>query len=273
MMKKNNVGIFILSHERAKDIKTVKALTKNKCAKDVYIIVDDMDSQLDEYNRLYDNVVVFDKMSVDVDTMTNKEIWSTPVYARNHIIEIAKEMGYTYCMMLDDDMSDFKIRAVVDDKLGTFAIKDFNKLIDDMVDYMNNTCIAILGFVYSTGYIGGANGPFSKKLKRDIQGAFICKVNEVPKFRGVMNEDYLISLDIGVQKKLAFSMYHTMAVTPTRMSNEGGLHDTYKQMSIYERDFYTCMAYPSTGKFSSDLVFHRVKNSTFPLIISERYKK
>lgn len=269
----SNIALFILTHGRAHDIKTYETLKRFGTEKDVFLIVDDMDDELDEYRNTFKNVEVFDKRSVDVDTMTNAEEWCTPVYARNYAFELAKKKGYDYFVMLDDDISDLKIRAEKDGKLRSFDIKSIDDVFDGMAEFMAHSSVALLGFLPSGAYIGGLSGAYREKVKRDITQVFMCRTKDGSYFKGVMNEDYIASLALANDGKTALSLFLINLFAPTRMSNKGGLHDTYAKMGVYVRDFYTCIAYPSTGRFTSDLVFKRVKRATFPMIISEAYKK
>ena len=98
-MMNRKFAVFILSHGRADNIITLKALQKGNYTGKVYIIVDDEDEQLNEYKRLHgDKVVVFSKEKMDgtFDIGDNQNDRRVVVYARNKCHDIAKDLGLDY---------------------------------------------------------------------------------------------------------------------------------------------------------------------------------
>jgi hypothetical protein len=58
-------AVFILSHGRANNVKTYKALQRSGSTGKIYILVDDEDKQLSQYKEIYgDKVIVFSKDEV-----------------------------------------------------------------------------------------------------------------------------------------------------------------------------------------------------------------
>jgi hypothetical protein len=95
----NNFCVFILSHGRANNIKTLKALESANYTGDWYIVIDNEDDTASEYYERYsDKVIMFDKleMSKEFDTYDNFSDRRTIVYARNACFKIAKKLGYRY---------------------------------------------------------------------------------------------------------------------------------------------------------------------------------
>lgn len=267
-------AIFVLSHERAGSIKTIETLEKLGCKKDVYVVVDDGDNELEKYKRKHTNLLIFNKKEIDCDTMVNWEEWKTPLFARNYILDYAKENKIDYAMMIDDDITNIKIRAENGGSLKSYNIKDFDKIIEETVEYMEKCKnIAVLGTGWQALYVGGLNGVYEKRVRRDVSQVFICDVKKCPKFRGIMNEDYIMSVDCAINKNVAMSMFIIMHMSPNRMSNKGGLNETYEKLGVYQRDFYTMIAHPSIGKIQSNLSLKRKAENAFPMIISERFKK
>ena len=67
MKMKNNFAVFILTHGRANNVRTYKTLRAQGYTGKIYLMVDDEDSQVEEYKKLYkDQVVVF----------SNRRLWS-----------------------------------------------------------------------------------------------------------------------------------------------------------------------------------------------------
>ena len=91
----NDFAIFILTHGRPHNQDTLKALTDANYTGKVYLVVDDLDDTINEYYKLYENVVVFDKMhyvSIAETGVAEPHI-KFALFARNAIEDIARDMG------------------------------------------------------------------------------------------------------------------------------------------------------------------------------------
>lgn len=63
---RDDFAVFILTHGRAKQQKTVKTLKRCGYTGRLYLIVDDEDKELDEYIRLYgSDVITFSKREIE----------------------------------------------------------------------------------------------------------------------------------------------------------------------------------------------------------------
>lgn len=93
-MKHNSFVVFILSHGRASNVKTLRTLKRAGYTGKVIIVIDNEDEQEDDYKRIYGNknVYVFDKEDVArrYDAMDNFDERRTIFYARNACFEIAE---------------------------------------------------------------------------------------------------------------------------------------------------------------------------------------
>lgn len=273
---RNDTAIFILSHGRADKQDTLSTLQSLKCEIPIYIVVDDMDDDLEAYKAKYNNVLVFDKkaMREKIDTMNNGDIWSSCLYARNFISEYASENGFDYYIMMDDDITDLKIRAVKDNKLKALKIKSIDNIFYAMCDYMSECDkLELIGFAQSGAYIGGENGAYKDKVKRFVSQVFIGKSEYKTKFRGVMCQDFLGSMDCALNGRIAITTFLVSISSPKRMSNKGGMYNAYQNTDVYGRDFYICMAYPSIGFFTDTFEFQKQTNLAFPKILNENCKK
>ena len=54
----DNFAIFILTHGRASNIPTIKSVRKSGYTGKIWLIIDDEDSQADEYKKNYENVYI-----------------------------------------------------------------------------------------------------------------------------------------------------------------------------------------------------------------------
>ena len=274
----NKIAWFILTHNRAEKQCTLATLEKMGIVDDVFLVIDDKDPSKDKYFELYDNVEVFskDEMYDKIDTMTNARVYNSVVYTRNFVYELAEQKGYDFFVMCDDDITAFTIRAVKDEKLKSFSIKDGRALFDAMADYMKDAPIALLGGVQAGGYIGGKDGCYKQKFKRDISQLFMCKTNTRIAFDGIINQDEHGSLRCMLYNQVALSLYCLCITSPKRKSNDGGLYDLYKKLGDYVQPFYTIIAHPygAVIKLSDEgLTLSYNRNAMYPKIIEEKYKK
>ena len=141
MEKEIEYGVFILSHGRAGNVKTLKMLEKGGVLRKrpVHILIDDEDSQGEEYRRLYGEMVLeFSKKDYDgrVDTMDNGGNRQCVVYARNAVFDIAKGLGYEHFIVLDDDYKYVQIRYREGDKLKCYTVKDLDHLNQIMFRFL-----------------------------------------------------------------------------------------------------------------------------------------
>ena len=99
---------FILSHERADNVQTYKQLKQLNTKYPIFIIIDDTDSQQEQYTEKYgDKVIIFNKKEyktkLNIDMFDNFENRINCVIPRNYCFYIAKRMGFDYFAELDDD--------------------------------------------------------------------------------------------------------------------------------------------------------------------------
>ena len=90
--------VFILTHGRAYNMHTYRALKNSGYTGDIIFVVDNEDSMVKDYQELYgiENVYVFDKLkkSKEVDPMDLSEDRRAILYARCACFDIAEELGY-----------------------------------------------------------------------------------------------------------------------------------------------------------------------------------
>ena len=113
---RDDFAVFILSHGRADKVVTVDALKTCGYTGVWYILVDDEDDQYDLYCKNYgkDRIIKFSKAEMDgkFDIMDNFDAGrQVPTFARNALPQIAKDMGYTYFLELEDDYELFSART------------------------------------------------------------------------------------------------------------------------------------------------------------------
>ena len=131
---RNDFVVFILSHGRPHNVYTVDTLKKSGYTGKIYIIIDNEDSQADEYYNIFgkENVIMFNKKEISktFDTADLSEDRKTIVYARNACFDIAEQLGLDYFLELDDDYTEFRSRVICDDVLASIYVRDLDSIID-----------------------------------------------------------------------------------------------------------------------------------------------
>ena len=297
-LKHKGFCIIILSHGRPQDQATVSTLDRFGYTGDWYILLDDEDSTIEEYKKLYgeDKIKVFSKEEImdSVDTLDNFHIRKTVVYARNASYKVVKGMGYKYFMMCEDDHDSVRWRMspeiVYSSKMVSFD-KNYHALdqiIDIMLDYFIATPrIQTLCMAQSGDYIGGGNSRMATaQFRRKAMGTFITRVDNPIKFSGTMNDDTNAYTSLASMGNLMLTTGFIAVNTKQTQKNSGGNTELYASMGTYVKSFYSVIGHPSGVKIST-LANNgdRVKNNIFrvhhrvnwknvaPMILRQNVKK
>ena len=284
MMKTENFCAFILSNNRAGNVKTYNTLRKQGYTGKIYIVVDNLDKQLDEYkNKFKQEVVVFDKKYAETlcDPMNNFREYRTPLYARNVLWEIAKELGIKYFIELDDDYSCFEFKFDVNRQFKTSRILSLDDVFDILVHFLQKTNTHCIAMAQGGDYIGGKNGMLGSKifLRRKVMNSFVCDVERPFKFQGTFNDDvngYVRNGNLGM---LLFTNNIVALEQGATQQNSGGITEAYKRFGTYVKLFHSVMLAPSCVKISLmgnvDFRIHHkiIFNNCVPKIVDNKYKK
>jgi len=279
----NNFAVFILSHGRADNLKTLGTLRRQGYTGKIYVILDNEDDQIDEYKKIEDiEVIVFDKLQEmeRTDTIDNFRKHKAVVYARNKCHDIAKDLGLEYFLELDDDYSSFMFRYEKDDTLSSVQCKNLDKVFDAMLKFLDQTGAYSVAFAQGGDFIGGASSQFwQKKIHRKVMNSFFCRTDKPFKFLGSINEDVNAYVTLGQKGKLFFTISECMLVQTATQQSKGGLTDIYLDLGTYVKSFYSVICSPSCVKVHSMgvnymRIHHKVEaDKCYPKIINERYKK
>ena len=285
-MKHKSFVVFILSHGRAGNIKTLKSLKKAGYTGKIIIVIDNEDEQEEEYKKIYgkENIIVFDKIDISkrYDTMDNFEERRTIFYARNACFEIARKLGYKYFLELDDDYTQIAYKIVENNKFKSKLVKDANTLFDAMIDFIESTNAYTVAFAQGGDFIGGKdNNRYKEKLIRKAMNSFFCKTDKQFEFKGRVNEDVNTYCLLGMQGKLLFTYTDVAIEQATTQAQKGGISEQYLDSGTYLKSFYTIMCCPSCvtiglmgGSKKGMRLHHMISwNNCVPKIISEKYKK
>ena len=276
--------VLILSHGRPDRVWTIESLRRAGYTGRIVIVIDNEDERQQDYLRLYKNdVYVFDKLeeSKHTDTMDQRLDRRIVVYARNKCHDIAKQLGYKYFLVLDDDYVNYRQRYEDDSGvLRTRYVRDFDALVDVTLDFLVESGATSIAWAQTGEFILGKNSAVWKdKIRRKAMNAFFCCVDKPFKFIGSINEDVNAYCVLGQRGELFFTVRDICVDQTQTQANAGGLTDAYKNLGTYIKSFYSVMCCPSFVKVStmgvSEHRFHHNINwnNAVPKIISSKYRK
>ena len=281
---RDDFAVFILTHGRADNVVTVKALEKGGYTGKTYFIIDDEDDQRDLYIKNFgkENVIVFDKQKAydNTDTMDNFNDHRAIIYARNESWRIAKNLGLTYFLMLDDDYKSIDYRYADGKALRYKAVKDFDRIFDGMINFLEVSGADTVAFAQGGDFIGGLKGGnFKKGLLRKAMNSFFCRVDKPIQFRGTMNEDVVTYTTMSSRGHLFLTFTSFAVIQLPTQSLKGGMTDAYKEGGTYLKSFYAVMSMPSAVKVDMmntkhSRMHHKVNwNNCAPKILNEKWRK
>ncbi len=276
-MGNKDFAVFILTHGRPDNVKTLSTLTKCGYTGKIYFIIDNEDKSIDRYieNFGIENVKVFDKkaMADSIDEGNNFDNRKVIIHARNACFEIAKELNIKYFVQLDDDYYYFGYRY----DEGAKIIKNMDGVFDKMLNfYKASNNISSIAFSQGGDHIGGFSGI---KLKRKCMNSFLCSTERPFKFIGSINEDVNTYTTLGSRGNIFFTFTNLQLDQKDTQSNKGGMTDEYALSGTYIKSFHSVLMHPSGVKVSmmnsnNPRLHHSIKwINTTPMIISENNKK
>tara|TARA_R110002096_G_C14534093_1_gene717930 strand:+ start:387 stop:1256 length:870 start_codon:yes stop_codon:yes gene_type:complete len=286
--KLSSFAVLILSHGRSENVRTYNILRKRGYTGRIYIVVDDEDTQVDNYKKLFSDVYVFckkDAMEI-TDTQDNGTSKAAVVFARNYAHKIAKEIGIEYFLELDDDYSVF--RHACDGYLN-YVTKDSNvnsldNIFEGYLDFLETSGALTVCFSQGGDFIGGEGSGLFKKMKkgelsRKAMNAFFMKTDRPFKFTGRINEDVNAYVTLGIKGEKLFTVGNIRLEQCATQQNSGGLTDLYLEKGTYVKSFYSVMCAPSCVSLmkmgvTHPRIHHRIDwKKCSPKIISEKLKK
>lgn len=194
-MENKDFAVFILTHGRPNNVKTLATLKRSGYTGPIYFVVDNEDKTINQYIENFGSeaVKIFDKkkMADSIDEGNNFDERRTITHARNACFEIAKELGVTYFMQLDDDYTAFDFR-IDDDKKGLIRpILNFDRSISLILEFYKSSNFKSVALSQGGDFIGGINnGKESYRFnKRKCMNSFLCSTQRPFRFIGAMNED------------------------------------------------------------------------------------
>lgn len=287
MMNNKDFAVFILTHGRADAMYTDKTLRRCGYTGEIYYIIDNEDETAQEYFDRFgkDRVIVFDKVAeqAETDVFDDLKHRQAVVYARNANFRIAKELGITYFLQLDDDYTAFDYRCYVDEVACVKPVKDLDAVFDYTLNYFKSLPENIRSIAYAQGgdFIGGLaawKGLF-KVSKRKLMNTFFCSVDRPFKFLGRINEDVNVYTSLQSRGDVFLTIQNLSITQRTTQKNKGGLTNIYLSLGTYVKSFYSVICSPSSVKVKMMHTSHkRLHHSVnwpvaVPQIIDEKHRK
>lgn len=284
----NNFCVFVISHGRPDKVVTLKTL--KKCGYDgpLFIVCDNEDKTVEQYRQNFgsDAVLLFDKLHYAslVDSCDNFQNRRTTTHARNACFDLAKERGFEYFLVLDDD---YRTISLVDEKQKNttdIPLVDLNNVCKLCICFLESDCrIDSVCFMQSGDTMGGMESfekwvrffPFNR---RKAMNSFFCKTSRRFWFFSRLNEDVNTYLSLGSVGRLFMTIPQIMIQQTRTQSTKGGMSEAYLASGTYVKSFYTVMICPSFAKatFQPQMgrIHHRIAwNNAVPKIIDECHKK
>lgn len=284
-MTDEKFAVFILTHGRPDNVKTYLTLIKQGYTGLIYLIVDNEDKTLREYQKRYGSkVIVFDKVAIAAtfDECDNFNIGrKSVVYARNACFKIAEELGVKYFLQLDDDYNQFEYRFGPDLTFGWYRAYNLDRLFQFVLDFYKSIPALTIALAQGGDMIGGGAGTYVQvlMLKRKAMNSFFCSTDRPFKFVGRINEDVNTYISLGHRGELIFTIFNADIVQTQTQRQTGGMSDLYADTGTYIKSFYTLMNAPSCvtiGMMGEKhlRIHHRINWATaVPVIISEKHRK
>lgn len=279
----DDFAVFILTHGRADKVITYRTLERCGYTGPVYIVIDNEDKQADRYRELYgDKVIVFDKAAIaeTFDEGDNFGDRRAVIYARNACFDIARRLGVTYFVELDDDYYEFqyKINEQHEYPRDHFTVRiGLDAVFCAFLDYYKSIDAMSIATAQGGDYFGGGDG-FGKP-RRKCMNSFFCSTNRPFQFVGRINEDVNTYTWFQGLGNLFLTLPFVMLNQLDTQANGGGMTGLYLDSGTYVKSFYTVMYAPSSVKIRTMGAKHkRLHHSinwdcTVPCILSEEYRK
>lgn len=279
----NNFCVFIITHGRPNNVLTIKTLDKCGYVGRVFFVVDNEDATIEKYIENFgtQSVKVFDKkaMADKVDEGNNFDDRRTTTHARNYCFIAAKEMGFEYFLVLDDDYYEFDYKFI--EAKGMKMPKDINILFDMVINFYKKTNALSVAFAQTGDFIGGIdNGKGLYRFsKRKCMNSFFCSINRPFNFIGQLNEDVNTYTTLATKGGLFLTIPVVAVNQKDSQTQKSGMTDAYIKFGTYCKAFTTVMMHPSGVKVSmmraeNPRIHHSISwANTTPMIISEKYKK
>ena len=284
----NDLGtfaVFILTHGRASNVKTIGTLKKRGYTGRIVLVIDDEDKQGEEYHRNFPGMVeMFSKSEIRkrIDTFDNIKNNLTILHPRNACFNIAERLGIKTFVQLDDDYMSFESRYPEDKKLKVQKVVELDKIFEAVARFFWSTNVLTIALAQGGDFIGGINSGtvYGSPIYRKAMNSFFCSPHRRFSFVARMNEDVSTYTTLGSRGHVFLTTFAVMLTQAKTQSQKGGLTEMYLAHGTYVKSFYTVMTTPSSVKVgvisgtSNPRIHHSINwETTVPKIIRDSHKK
>lgn len=280
----DDFAIFILTHGRPYNQRTLEALANSGYTGEYYLVIDNLDTAREDYYRLYGNrVLEFDKTEYvkKTDTgLTNPWI-NFAVFARNAIEDIAKKLGFRFFGMFDDDLLKFRFRYFENDMLLSLPVVNLDKVISSYLEFMETANIACSCFGVSNNFIGGKK---NVKLYTPSSNSFRLCFNSY-----IRNAKFDVSWAPNMCEDRITSIFHNMRgqvwqqllfvqvdMAPLYGEIDGGNSFVYRSLDDFTKVFFPVVTNPGSNcicEWKNRFITQVKDDAICGKIVSGRYKK
>lgn len=280
---------FILTNRRPDRVITYTKLRRGGYTGRIYLVVDNEDPTLAEYqNRYPGEVLVFDKAEAASasDSADNLPDRRTVLYARNATWQLARQAGVRYFAMLDDDYKRFVFRRIVQPTPNTPAIypeviiRDLDGVFTALTRFLATTSANVIAFSQGGDHFGGIDGRYAPaRLTRKAMNLYILDTHRPFPWLGRLNDDVNTYVVNGARGRLFLTHSDLMLDQHDTQTNPGGLTETYLRFGTYTKSMYTVMMAPSAARVvtmgtANPRLHHAIRwNQAVPLILPARHRK
>jgi hypothetical protein len=201
----DDFAVLILTHKRPDRVFTYESLRDYGYTGRIFLLVDDEDPTLAEYEQRFPGeVVLFSKREAAAltDSRINSGDHRSVLFARNAAHKAASSLGLRYFLELDDDYTAWWHRVLGDGSYTTGV----------MVDRLDDVFAAMLVLLRTTpatsvalaqgGDIFGRDSKILHRASRKVMNSFFCSVDRPFKFEGLMNDDVNTYTALGMRGHL-----------------------------------------------------------------------
>jgi hypothetical protein len=280
-MANDDYVAFVLTHGRPYLQHTLAALHRQGYTGPWYLVVDDEDASLPDYERLYrDRVLIFNKAEIarTFDEAGRFKDRRAVVYARNACFGLARQLGYVYFIELDDDYPHFAWRFDHNRRFVDKQVRNLDRIFDTMFEFYRASGALAVAIAQGGDFIGGAAGNTANRiwLKRKAMNVLFLSTDRPFSFLGRVNEDVNAYVRYGNVGHLFFTSFNVAIKQQATQAQAGGMTDLYLSSGTYVKSFYTVMFAPSCASVSRR--FQRIHHTIswrhcVPHILPERVRK
>jgi hypothetical protein len=282
-------GALILTHGRAENVKTTKSLRKAGYTGPLKYLIDDEDTQAERYFEVFgqENVIVFNKAAIadTFDEGDNFDGRRSTSYARNAAFRVARGLGWTHFVMLDDDYTNWRWTFNSAHQYDTKPLNRLDEIFAALVRFLESTPTLSIALAQDGDMLGGEKGKDSSTInlgprgKRKAMNTFVCATDRPIAFVSRMNEDVNTYLYLGALGSLFFTANFARITQVATQLASGGMSDLYLSAGTYVKSFYSVMYAPSCAVVHPMLsnhsrLHHKIRwRNAVPKILRETVRK